>query len=291
MTSRDRDQSGRAGGSDGGGGSGRSRSGSSGGASSTGRAPDTALANCAQRSRRVVCVVTAKAFASAKQRLSPVVPATARARLAEALLANTLEAVASCREIDATVAVVGCASGAAVARARADRTVEDASNPGQSGAAELGASIACSELGASHVVLLPADIPLVTADALATLVHAARSRAIVIVPDRHGTGTNALALSPTDAIRPSFGDGSCERHRALAIASGRSWAFLRDSRLALDIDTVDDLAAAASSLAGRSGRTAAERELADAVAAAAASADLRLPAGARLGSPAATTAK
>ena len=43
---------------------------------------------------------------------------------------------------------------------------------------------------------------------------------VVIVPDRHGTGTNGLLLTPPDAIAPSFGPGSCERHRALALAAG-----------------------------------------------------------------------
>ena len=42
----------------------------------------------------------------------------------------------------------------------------------------------------------------------------------VVVPDRHGTGTNGLLLTPPDAIAPSFGPGSCERHRALARAAG-----------------------------------------------------------------------
>ena len=47
-----------------------------------------------------------------------------------------------------------------------------------------------------------------------------RGPEVVIVPDRHGTGTNGLLLAPPDAIAPSFGPGSCERHRALARAAG-----------------------------------------------------------------------
>ena len=50
---------------------------------------------------------------------------------------------------------------------------------------------------------------------------------VVIVPDRHGTGTNGLLLTPPDAIAPSFGPDSCERHRALARAAGAIWRIER----------------------------------------------------------------
>jgi 2-phospho-L-lactate guanylyltransferase len=60
----------------------------------------------------------------------------------------------------------------------------------------------------------------------------------VIVPDRHGTGTNALLLTPPDVIEPSFGPGSFARHRELAGTA--SVAELPS--LLLDVDTPDDLA-------------------------------------------------
>ena len=40
------------------------------------------------------------------------------------------------------------------------------------------------------------------------------------MPDRHGTGTNALLLTPPDVIAPSFGAGSRERHERLAREAG-----------------------------------------------------------------------
>ena len=57
-------------------------------------------------------------------------------------------------------------------------------------------------------------------DALLARARPRRGREVVIVPDRHGTGTNGLLLAPPDAIAPSFGPDSCERHRALARAAG-----------------------------------------------------------------------
>jgi 2-phospho-L-lactate guanylyltransferase len=65
---------------------------------------------------------------------------------------------------------------------------------------------------------------------------------VVIVPDRHGTGTNALVLSPPDAIEPSFGPGSLERHVAAAEAAGIPHRVEEIPGLALDVDTPGDLA-------------------------------------------------
>ena len=64
----------------------------------------------------------------------------------------------------------------------------------------------------------------------------------MIVPDRHGSGTNGLLLSPPDAIAPSFGPDSCARHRALAERAGARWRLERPPSLLLDIDTGADLA-------------------------------------------------
>jgi 2-phospho-L-lactate guanylyltransferase len=64
-----------------------------------------------------------------------------------------------------------------------------------------------------------------------------------IVPDRHGTGTNALLLAPPDAISPAFGEGSRERHARLAGAAGLDPALESLESLALDLDTPEDLAA------------------------------------------------
>ncbi len=61
------------------------------------------------------------------------------------------------------------------------------------------------------------------------------------MPDRHGTGTNGLLLTPPDAIPPSFGPDSCDRHRSLAIAASVRWRVERPPSLLLDIDTGADL--------------------------------------------------
>ena len=63
----------------------------------------------------------------------------------------------------------------------------------------------------------------------------------MVVPDRHGTGTNALLLQPPDAIEPSFGPGSRERHEEAARAAGLTWEVDPLPSLLVDVDTPEDL--------------------------------------------------
>jgi 2-phospho-L-lactate/phosphoenolpyruvate guanylyltransferase len=77
---------------------------------------------------------------------------------------------------------------------------------------------------------------------------------VVVVPDRHGTGTNALLLTPPDAIAPAFGPDSCARHIGLAQAAGAAVRVERLPSLLLDIDTGEDLAVLRERLAGEHAR-------------------------------------
>jgi 2-phospho-L-lactate/phosphoenolpyruvate guanylyltransferase len=72
----------------------------------------------------------------------------------------------------------------------------------------------------------------------------------VIVPDRHGSGTNGLLLAPPDAISPSFGPDSRARHEQLARDAGVASRIEQPASLLLDIDTGEDLAVLRERLAG-----------------------------------------
>jgi 2-phospho-L-lactate guanylyltransferase len=83
----------------------------------------------------------------------------------------------------------------------------------------------------------------------------------VIVPDRHGTGTNGLLLCPPDVIEPSFGPDSCARHQQLARDAGVAARLERPPSLLLDIDTGADLAALRDRLAGQEARASRTRDV------------------------------
>jgi GNAT superfamily N-acetyltransferase len=86
-----------------------------------------------------------------------------------------------------------------------------------------------------------------------------RDLGCVVVPDRHGEGTNALLLCPPDAIEPAFGPGSRERHTASAAAADVAYAVEEVPTLALDIDTGQDLELLVATLEGRRGQAPSTR--------------------------------
>jgi 2-phospho-L-lactate guanylyltransferase len=96
---------------------------------------------------------------------------------------------------------------------------------------------------AETVLVLPGDIPLVTAEDFDALLRAADGdRAVAIGASRDGQGTNALLLRPPDVIRPAFGPPSVERHVGLALAADASPRVVADLGLSVDVDTPGDLA-------------------------------------------------
>jgi 2-phospho-L-lactate guanylyltransferase len=129
----------------------------------------------------------------------------------------------------------------------------DPDEGGHSGAALAGVAHALA-LGAACAVLLPGDCPLLDPRELERLLTGMPERFVAIVPDRHGTGTNALALAPAEVIRPAFGEGSCARHVAAAREAGIPYAVEELPSLALDLDTPADVVALTRVLAEQPGR-------------------------------------
>ncbi len=210
---------------------------------------------------RTAAVLPVKSFALAKQRLGASVSETLRAQLARAMVADVLQALAETEAIALTVVVTCEDSVATAALGQGALVVEDEPENGQSAAVRLGIERAVEE-GVERVLCIPGDCPALDPSELEALLHGAGGEPeVVIVPDRHGTGTNGLLLTPPDAIAPSFGPGSCERHRALALAAGLPWRLEEPPSLLLDIDTGADLAALRRRLAGGRGRASRTREV------------------------------
>jgi 2-phospho-L-lactate guanylyltransferase len=195
---------------------------------------------------RTAAILPVKRFSIAKRRLGASVAETLRLELARAMVADVLQALAETAAAELTIVVTREQSVADAASRRGAVVVQDAAEAGQSAAAELGVRHAMAE-GIERVLCVPGDCPALDPVELETLLGgrpagADGDREVVIVPDRHGTGTNGLLLSPPDAIVPSFGPGSFERHRALALAAGAPCRVERPPSLLLDIDTGADLA-------------------------------------------------
>jgi 2-phospho-L-lactate guanylyltransferase len=180
-----------------------------------------------------------KSFASAKQRLAVSLGAGPRQALAQAMFSDVLGSLQGASGLDGVVVVTADRAASAAASGNGVPVLADTAEAGQSEAALIGIRHALAE-GHERVVLVPGDTPLLQPSEVSSLI--ADASPVVIVPDRHGTGTNALVLSPPDAIEPSFGPDSLARHVAAAEKAGVPHRVEEVPGLALDVDTPDDLA-------------------------------------------------
>jgi 2-phospho-L-lactate guanylyltransferase len=99
-------------------------------------------------------------------------------------------------------------------------------------------------LGAQQVLILSSDLPWLDGAALQAMVSLADSGKgvanVVIAPDRHGTGTNAL-LVDVNTREFAFGVNSFAKHALLAKARGAHALICENPALAFDLDTAEDL--------------------------------------------------
>lgn len=208
------------------------------------------------RRGKTIAVLPVKRFGAAKQRLETDLSEGTRRALAEAMVTDVLIALRRAKEVDEVLVVSGETMAVALAAGYdAAAVVDDPDDAGHSAAVLRGIEFALDR-GATRVVLVPGDCPALDPTELDALLASAPHggatesdvRDVVVVPDRHGDGTNALVLTPPDAIRPAFGPGSRERHERLATEAGATVRSVDVQTLGLDVDTVDDLAALRAAL-------------------------------------------
>ncbi|WP_179294493.1 2-phospho-L-lactate guanylyltransferase [Mesorhizobium sp. WSM3879] len=189
-------------------------------------------------------IVPVKTLADAKSRLSSALSPTQRRCLVFAMFKDMLDALAVTPAIDAVLVVTAEPEVAELASRRGATVLHEERRLGLNAALALGAAYA-KQRGAGQVLFIPADLPFVTPAELAEIMataHPAEPSYMTIVPSRDGNGTNALLLSPPDALPPNFGPGSFERHCAQARARGLSPRAIRLKGVATDIDEPNDLA-------------------------------------------------
>jgi 2-phospho-L-lactate guanylyltransferase len=205
---------------------------------------------------RTLAILPVKSFGAAKQRLAPALGSGSRQALAQAMFTDVLTSLRRVPGLDSVAVVTADPVADAAARGERVMVLRDTARAGQSAAASIGISFARAE-GFERALLVPGDTPLLDPGEVAELL--ASGRPVSIVPDRHGTGTNALLLAPPDAIWPSFGPGSRERHVAAAEAAGLAYAVEAVPTLMLDVDTASDLTALRAALASRRGQAPSTR--------------------------------
>lgn len=186
-------------------------------------------------------LVPVKQLTEAKARLSALLSPAERRTLAAAMLDDVLTALRQASMLEG-IAVVTTDPGA-VARAKAwdFDVIDEGAGRGETGAVELAIKV-CLERGAGSLAVIPGDIPLVTGADIDCIMQHGEQRDVVIVPSWDSRGTNAILLRPPDALQLRFGSWSFFPHVKQAKRKGLSYQVVRLPRVALDVDTPEDLA-------------------------------------------------
>jgi 2-phospho-L-lactate guanylyltransferase len=188
-------------------------------------------------------VIPVKELEGAKHRLSPLLTPAERQALARVMIAEVLDAVAAARGL-AGVLVVTLDPWATVQAARIGaRVVTEGARDGHTGSVNAGIRALLAE-GHRGMITMPGDIPAVRpAEIEAVLAaHPRAGAGFTIAPAHDEKGSNAVLLSPPDAVPLRFGDDSYFPHLDAARRCGLEPAIVPQPGLAMDIDHPVDLA-------------------------------------------------
>jgi 2-phospho-L-lactate guanylyltransferase len=187
----------------------------------------------------VFAIIPVKRLDNAKSRLSPLLTDDERKQFCLKMLEDILKTVKSTKRINQTVVVSNDPEVFHVAK-NFDATYLKERKTGLNEAVSEAIGW-CIGRGATSVLVLPADIPLVTPTDLNRMLASKEKASMVISPSRSGKGTNALLLTPPNANPTFYGPQSFQRHLEEASKRKISFRRFRSQRIALDVDTVEDL--------------------------------------------------
>lgn len=184
-----------------------------------------------------------KDLRNAKQRLAGVLTPEQRFSLARAMFADTVRAARHARRANKVFMVTNYAPAMEVARENRWEILREEQQISESVSVDA-ASRLCEECGVTAVLRLPLDLPLVTSDDIdQILAIECHAPAVVIVPSRDGTGTNAIMRTPPTLFPSHFGNGSFTKHCGEAQRRGARIFERRNTHLEMDVDDEADLRA------------------------------------------------
>jgi 2-phospho-L-lactate guanylyltransferase len=192
----------------------------------------------------VWAIVPVKPLRRGKSRLAGLLTDDQRSRLNRYLLEHVLTVLNQVHEIEDTLVVSRDPSALALTRELGGRTVMEDGNP-QFNTALKRATAVAQVHGAHSVLILPADLPLITPDDIRSILeHGQEPPVVVIVPDRRQDGTNGLLVNPAGLIEYGYGPGSNHTHEERAAKAGARVEVLLSATIGLDLDLPEDLEAA-----------------------------------------------
>lgn len=184
-----------------------------------------------------------KDLSNAKQRLAGLLTPGERYSLAQAMLQDTFHAVRDVRLAEKIFVVTNYEPAARVARENGWEILREDHQTSESASVDWASRI-CADDGVTSLLRLPLDLPLLqSADVDSLLAFAPPAPAVVIVPSRDDTGTNAILRTPPALFPSHFGEGSFAKHCDEAQRAGAAIIVRRNPRLEMDVDDEADLRA------------------------------------------------
>lgn len=194
------------------------------------------------RAEGIWAVVPVKTTAAAKQRLAPALPPGLRQALALAMLEDVLAALTEVAGLAGRLLVTTDPAVLRLAARYDAQGMAEGADDGHSGAVAAAARRLARQ-GCASMLTLPGDLPLVTAGEIGWVIRAHRpAPSFTIAPSHDERGSNAILLSPPDAVPLRFGEDSFFPHLAAAEARGIRPSIVRRPGIARDIDNPADLA-------------------------------------------------
>ena len=186
-------------------------------------------------------IVPVKPLRRGKSRLKEVLSEEKRAILNYSMLEKTLQMLAEEPEIHQILVVSRDPAALALARGHGARTVLEEGSP-ELNLALTRASVVAKTYGASGVLILPADLPLLSHEDLKIFISKlGNPPEMIISPDRRWDGTNALLLNPIGSIEYSYGPGSLYKHINQAKHKNLHVVVYPLPTIGFDLDLPEDL--------------------------------------------------
>ena len=186
-------------------------------------------------------IVPVKPLRRGKSRLAGILTEDERADLNRTLLQHTLETLTTLKEVEEVLVISRDPQILTMARNYGARTVREDGQPDLNTALNR-ATVIAQVYATRGVLVLPADLPLISReDALVLVERANDPPVVVIAPDRHQKGTNALLIAPAGLIEYQFGENSFQRHCNLVKKAGARLEVVNLPSLGLDLDSPEDL--------------------------------------------------
>lgn len=199
---------------------------------------------------KVWAVLPLKGLIGAKNRLSNILSNEERVALVKAMAKDMLCALTKANNLAGVVVISESEDIKKLVKEYPVEIISQGKEKGLSGAISHASSI-LADRGIESMLVIHGDIPLVKPEDIDAIIEAALpAPSVTITPHSPRGGTNVMVCSPPNVIPFQYGNNSFSKHQKLARDNGVNLSEFTNDRLAIDIDTADDLRDLVNRLSG-----------------------------------------